>query len=88
MNYLDNIEIDTDPESQKTTSMVTMTFSLTGWLLTQPKIWSTNMAFEFNMLSGDLKNGYENTKDSDFSIGHEIVEYSTINKKLKSEGKV
>ena len=85
--FLDNIEIDTDPESQKTSSLVTMTFSLTGWLLTQPKIWSTNMAFEFNMLSGDLKNGYENTKDSDFSVGHEIVEYSTINKKLKSEDK-
>lgn len=47
---LDNIEIDTDPEAQKYSALVTMTFSLTGWLLTQPKLWSTNLEFELSML--------------------------------------
>lgn len=48
--FLQDVQIDTEPDSQKYSAQVTMTFSLTGWLLTQPKIWSTNMKFEFSML--------------------------------------
>jgi len=78
--FLDSIEIDTEPESQKYSAMITMSFNLNGWLLTQPRIWSTNMSFEFQMLDKDYK-GVDtpaNLDDTDFSVGHEIVDYNTL----------
>lgn len=80
--FLDSVEIDTEPESQKYSALVTMTFSLTGYILTQPKIWSTNMSFELNMLSGDAKNGYENTSDTTFSLGTEIVDLNSVGRTM------
>jgi len=68
--FLDNIEIDTEPESQKYSALITMSFSLTGYILTQPKIWSTNLQFELSML--DTKSDTIITDGNDYSVGHEI----------------
>ena len=48
--FLESIDIDTDPSAQKYSAVITMSFSLTGYILTQPKIWSTNLKFELSML--------------------------------------
>jgi len=73
--FLDNITIETEPESQKYSALITMTFSLNGWLLTQPKIWSTNMKFELSMLDKDYKNKSPNTTENLCCfVGHDIVE--------------
>lgn len=88
--FLDNIEIDTEPESQKYSALITMTFSLTGFLLTQPKIWSTNMAFELSMLtdqySGSPSNPYSVESDpADWSVGSEIRDLNIPQPKLMSD---
>lgn len=75
--FLDNVEIDTDPESQKYSALITMTFSLTGYILSQPKIWSTNMAFELSMLVDNEinPNGNDNMfndPNTNWSVGNEI----------------
>lgn len=70
--FLENIEIDTEPDSQKYSALITMTFSLTGYVLAQPKIWSTNLEFELSML--DEKPGGLNLDDTDYSVGNEIVD--------------
>jgi len=75
--FLDNIDIDTDPSSQRYSATVTMTFSLTGWLLSQPKLWSTNMQFELSMLV-DNRNFKTNPADADYSFGKEITDLNTV----------
>lgn len=73
--FLDNIEIDTEPESQKYSALITMTFSLTGFILSQPKIWSTNMAFELSMLTDNIIDTTPDDslfKKKDWSVGHDI----------------
>lgn len=89
--YLDSVEIDTEPESQKYSAMITMNFNLTGYLLTQPRIWSTNMKFEFQMLDKEY-NGTGtavNLNDTDFSVGHEIIDTGdTKPKSLPHEDKL
>lgn len=77
--YLDSIDIDTDTESQTYSAVITMTFSLTGYLLTQPKLWSTNLQFELSMLDEKHKKIF---KDDDYSIGHKIVDLNTTKPKL------
>lgn len=74
--FLDSVEIDTEPESRRYSAMITMSFNLTGYLLTQPRIWSTNMKFEFSMLDKEYQGTDTpvNLDDTDYSVGHEIVE--------------
>jgi len=72
--FLESLEIDTEPDSQKYSALVTMTFSLTGWLLSQPRIWSTNMKFELSMLDKENLNNNSNYNDEDYSVGHEIID--------------
>lgn len=88
--FLDNIEIDTEPESQKYSALITMTFSLTGFLLTQPKIWSTNMAFELSMLTeqtnGIPSNSYPvKSETDDWSLGSEIRDLNIPQPNIISE---
>lgn len=78
--FLDGVEIDTSPDSQKYSATVTMTFSLTGWLLTQPRIWSTNMAFELNMLDNN-SNVINNIND--YSFGNKIVDLNDSPKPIQ-----
>lgn len=90
--FLDNIEIDTEPESQKYSALITMTFSLTGFLLTQPKIWSTNMAFELSMLVdqyvGLPSNPYPVKGDpSEYTLGSEIRDLNVPQPTLMSSEK-
>lgn len=77
--FLDSVEIDTDPESQKYAALITMTFSLTGFILAQPKIWSTNMAFELSLLTDNIIDttpdsfpAYPNKPSTDWTVGSEI----------------
>jgi hypothetical protein len=74
--FLETVEIDTEPESQRYSAMVTMSFNLNGWLLTQPRIWSTNMKFEFQMLDKEYQgtDTPANLDDTDWSVGHEIID--------------
>lgn len=74
--FLDNIEIDTDPESQKCGAIITMTFSLTGWFLTQPRIWSTNMKFELSILDAGTSNSM--TKNDAYSFDKGIIDLNNI----------
>jgi len=86
--FMESFEIDTEPDSQKYSALVTMTFNLTGWLLSQPRIWSTNMKFELSMLDKEnIGNGNGIDIDStDYSVGHEIIDTGTINyNKTKEE---
>ncbi len=88
--FLDNIEIDTEPESQKYSALITMTFSLTGFLLTQPKIWSTNMEFELSMLTDQYKGVPSNPYDvksnpADYTVGSEIRDLNVPQPKLMSD---
>lgn len=69
--FMDSVELETDPESQKYSATITMSFSLTGYILTQPKIWSTNLQFELSLLDG-TKNSSVNIDETDYSVGHEI----------------
>lgn len=48
--FFDSIDIDTDPSSQKYSAQATLQFHITGALLSQPKVWSTNNAFELEFL--------------------------------------
>lgn len=92
--FLESVEIDTDPESQKYAAMINMSFTMNGWLLTQPRIWSTNMKFEFQMLDKNYKGSLTGTNldETDWSVGHDIVdanntkppENSSLEKKLIS----
>lgn len=75
---MESVEIETDPDSQKYSALVTMTFSLTGWILTQPKIWSTNMEFELSMLDKEYKN-LDNYNDKSYSFDNEIIDNNTNN---------
>jgi len=81
--FLDSIEIDTDPSSQKCSAITTMTFTLTGWLLSQPRIWSTNMKFELSMLDKNDNNSamLDNT---DYSFGTEFIDNNTKKPKSKT----
>ena len=72
--HMESLDIDTDPESQKYSALATMTFTLTGWLLSQPRIWSTNMKFELSMLDKSNINNGVNLNDTDYSVGHEIID--------------
>ncbi len=74
--YLESIEIDTEPESQKYSALATMSFSVTGWLLSQPRIWSTNLKFELSML--DSKTQIDNMDANDYSFGHDITDFNTL----------
>jgi len=76
--FLDSVDIDTDPSSQKYGAVVNMTFSLTGYILTQPKIWSTNLQFELSML--DEKHDGIKLDDTDYSVGHEIRDLNVESK--------
>ena len=75
--FLESFEIDTEPDSQKYSALVTMSFNLTGWLLSQPRIWSSNMKFELSMLDKDNINKYVKPDNTDYSVGHEIIDNNT-----------
>ena len=49
--FFDSIDIDTDPSSQKYSAQATLQFFINGALLSQPKVWSTNNAFELEFLT-------------------------------------
>lgn len=85
--FLDNVEIDTEPDSQKYSALITMTFSLTGFILSQPRVWSTNMAFELSLL--DTKgNKIIPEEGVDYGVGHEIRDLNVEpTKPLPSEDK-
>jgi len=82
--FLDSIEIDTDPESQTSTT-VTMTFSLTGYILTQPKIWQTDMKFELSMLDSKHEDIF---KDDAYSFGKEIKDLNASTKVMKAQNNI
>lgn len=86
--YMDSIEIDTEPESQKYSAQVTMSFTVSGWLLSQPRIWSTNMAFELSMLDKDYM-GVKGVDLTDkYSVGHEIIDTNLIKPKTKVDSEL
>jgi len=72
---LESIEIDTEPDSRKCSAIVTMTFTLTGWLLSQPRIWSSNMQFELSMLD---------SKNNDVSLDKELADKYTFGSEILS----
>jgi len=77
--FLESLDIDTEPDSQKYSALVTMNFNLNGWLLSQPRIWSTNMQFELSMLDKENITQGVDLNDSDYSIGHEIIDNNSRN---------
>lgn len=82
--FLDSIEIDTDPESQKYSATITMNFSLTGWMFAQPRIWSTNLKFELSVL--DSNSGINTMGSSkEYSFDKSIVDLNSVSTKIKSE---
>lgn len=84
--HLENFEIETDPQSQKYSALVTMTFSMTGWLLSQPRVWSTNMQFELSMLDKESLNEiFEPDDDTYYGVGHEIIDVNLIKPKTQKE---
>ena len=84
--HLENFEIETDPEAQKYSALVTMTFSMTGWLLSQPRVWSTNMQFELSMLDKEnLENIFDPDDDTYYGVGHEIIDTNLIKPKTTTD---
>jgi len=85
--FLESLDIDTEPDSQKYSALVTMNFNLSGWLLSQPRIWSTNMQFELSMLDKDNITQGVDLNATDYSVGHEIIDNNSrnINKETQNE---
>ena len=71
---LDSIEVNTDPQSQKYSATAVLMFSLKGWLFSQPKIWSTNMQFELEMLDKEVINSSINDNNNEEYIPNDIID--------------
>jgi hypothetical protein len=77
---LSNLEVETDPESNKYSAQAIFEFQVSGWLLAQPKIWNTDMQFELRMLDSENKNLDLNKPEFDkYSFGKEIYDMNTVN---------